>query len=152
MGRIYCSPGRNSSPIPLAIQLATDTGIGAIPAGSTVNFTGHSLGGYLAAAVEQQYGSAVSATYLYNAPGVLGPIGNILSLFGLTDAAAARERHGAVAAPTKRDVADAAAQTGGYFATCFSRSSSSVLQSIQSVAVGRASRRFSPISMPQLSQ
>ena len=56
----------------------------AILQGRTFSVTGHSLGGYLAAAVEQQYGSAVSATYLYNAPGVLGPIGNILSLFGLT--------------------------------------------------------------------
>ena len=40
----------------------------------------------------------------------------------------------------------------GYFATCRSRSSSSVLQSMHSVAVGRASRRFRPISTPQLSQ
>ena len=39
-----------------------------------------------------------------------------------------------------------------YFATCRSRSSSSVLQSMHSVAVGRASRRFRPISTPQLSQ
>ena len=39
-----------------------------------------------------------------------------------------------------------------YFATCRSRISSSVLQSMQSVAVGRASRRFRPISTPQLSQ
>ncbi len=39
-----------------------------------------------------------------------------------------------------------------HFATCRSRISSSVLQSMQSVAVGRASRRFKPISTPQLSQ
>ena len=39
-----------------------------------------------------------------------------------------------------------------YFATCRSRSSSSVLQSMHSVAVGRASRRLRPISTPQLSQ
>ena len=39
-----------------------------------------------------------------------------------------------------------------YFAICRSRSSSRVLQSIQSVAVGRASSRFRPISIPQLSQ
>lgn len=56
----------------------------AVLQGKTFSVAGHSLGGYLAAAVEQQYGSAVSAAYLYNAPGVLGPIGNILSLFGLT--------------------------------------------------------------------
>ena len=40
----------------------------------------------------------------------------------------------------------------GYFATCRSRSSSSVLQSMHNVAVGRASRRLRPISTPQLSQ
>jgi hypothetical protein len=39
-----------------------------------------------------------------------------------------------------------------YLATCFSRSSSSVLQSMHIVAVGRASRRFRPISTPQESQ
>src|SRR3954466_203247 len=43
-------------------------------------------------------------------------------------------------------------EVGTYFATWRSRSSSSVLQSMQSVAVGRASSRFSPISTPQLSQ
>ena len=39
-----------------------------------------------------------------------------------------------------------------YFATWRSRSSSSVLQSMHSVAVGRASSRLRPISTPQLSQ
>ena len=39
-----------------------------------------------------------------------------------------------------------------YLAIWRSRSSSSVLQSMQRVAVGRASRRLRPISMPQLSQ
>jgi hypothetical protein len=39
-----------------------------------------------------------------------------------------------------------------YFATCRSRSSSSVLQSMQRVAVGLASSRLRPISTPQLSQ
>jgi hypothetical protein len=56
----------------------------AILKDKTFSVSGHSLGGYLAAAVKQQYGSAVTDAYLYNAPGVLGPIGNILSLFGLT--------------------------------------------------------------------
>ena len=37
----------------LEIQLATDTGIGAIPVGSTVNFTGHSLGGHVATLLAQ---------------------------------------------------------------------------------------------------
>ena len=39
-----------------------------------------------------------------------------------------------------------------YLAICFSLRSSSSLQSMQSVAVGRASRRLRPISTPQLSQ
>jgi len=39
-----------------------------------------------------------------------------------------------------------------YFATWRSRNSSNVLQSMHSVAVGRASKRFNPISTPQLSQ
>ena len=56
----------------------------AILQGKTFSVSGHSLGGYLAAAVKHQYGGAVTDAYLYNAPGVLGPIGNILSLFGLT--------------------------------------------------------------------
>ncbi|MEI2677286.1 MAG: hypothetical protein V9G29_05165 [Burkholderiaceae bacterium] len=46
--------------------------------------TGHSLGGYLAAAVKQHYGAQVSDAYLYNAPGVSGLLGNILSVFGLS--------------------------------------------------------------------
>jgi hypothetical protein len=58
----------------------------AILKDKTFSVSGHSLGGYLAAAVKQQYGSAVTDAYLYNAPGVLGPIGNTLSLFGLTGA------------------------------------------------------------------
>jgi len=37
----------------------------------------------------------------------------------------------------------------GYLATWRSRISSSVLQSMHNVAVGRASRRFNPISTPQ---
>ena len=44
------------------------------------------------------------------------------------------------------------ASRSAYFATWRSRISSSVLQSMQSVAVGRASSRFRPISTPQLSQ
>jgi pimeloyl-ACP methyl ester carboxylesterase len=43
------------------------------------NFTvsGHSLGGYLAAAVKQQYGAQVTDAYLFNAPGVGGLFGNL---------------------------------------------------------------------------
>ena len=52
------------------------------------NFTvsGHSLGGYLAVAVKQAYPQATDA-YLFNAPGVGGPLGNLAdaltSAFGL---------------------------------------------------------------------
>ncbi len=56
----------------------------AVLQGKNFTVAGHSLGGYLAAAVKQQYGGQVTGAYLYNAPGVLGPIGNILSLFGLS--------------------------------------------------------------------
>ena len=45
-----------------------------------------------------------------------------------------------------------AQEPDSYLATCFSRNSSSVLQSMHSVAVGRASSRLRPISTPQLSQ
>ncbi len=38
--------------------------------------SGHSLGGYLAAAVKQSY-SQVTDAYLFNAPGVGGPLGNL---------------------------------------------------------------------------
>ena len=42
--------------------------------------------------------------------------------------------------------------SGSYFAICLSRISSSVLQSMQSDAVGLASSRFRPISIPHFSQ
>ncbi|MDP1757024.1 MAG: hypothetical protein Q8L38_06225, partial [Pseudohongiella sp.] len=38
--------------------------------------SGHSLGGYLAAAVKQTYSQATDA-YFFNAPGVGGPLGNL---------------------------------------------------------------------------
>ncbi|MBI2314196.1 MAG: hypothetical protein HYU77_17055, partial [Betaproteobacteria bacterium] len=54
---------------------------------------GHSLGGYLAAAVKQQYGAPVTDAYLFNAPGVGGPLGNLadafMSLFGFSGEPAA---------------------------------------------------------------
>jgi len=43
--------------------------------------TGHSLGGYLAAAVKQSY-SQVTEAYLYNAPGVGGLLGNLADAIG----------------------------------------------------------------------
>ncbi|RCS56425.1 lipase family protein, partial [Parvibium lacunae] len=57
----------------------TWTANGTIPINFTV--TGHSLGGYLASALAIDYGSRISATYTYNAPGVDGifsPIVNVL--------------------------------------------------------------------------
>ncbi len=44
--------------------------------GQNFTVTGHSLGGYLAAAVKQSYAQATEA-YLYNAPGVGGLLGNL---------------------------------------------------------------------------
>lgn len=49
-------------------------GAGAIPAGATINFTGHSLGGHVAALLAEmvaQYGnSAIGDIATYNAPGI----------------------------------------------------------------------------------
>jgi|CXWL01.1.fsa_nt_gi hypothetical protein len=44
--------------------------------GSLFTVSGHSLGGYLAAAIKQSY-SQVTEAYLYNAPGVGGLLGNL---------------------------------------------------------------------------
>ena len=73
---------------------------------------------------------------------------------GAPEARAKQASQQAAAQATKRGAAASLFVVRGeaYFATCFSRSSSSVLQSMHSVAVGRASRRFRPISTPQLSQ
>jgi len=46
----------------------------------TFTVSGHSLGGYLAAAVKQQYGAKVTDAYLFNAPGSGGLVGNIVDL------------------------------------------------------------------------
>ncbi len=60
---------------------------GTLGTGFTV--AGHSLGGYLAAAVKQSYTQAADA-YLFNAPGVGGPLGNLADAlagaFGLSGA------------------------------------------------------------------
>jgi pimeloyl-ACP methyl ester carboxylesterase len=42
--------------------------------------TGHSLGGYLAEAINQTYPNEVTTAYLYNTPGSSGLVGNILNL------------------------------------------------------------------------
>jgi len=54
---------------------------GTLDASFTV--AGHSLGGYLAAVVKQSY-SQVTDAYLYNAPGVYGPLGNLADLLTST--------------------------------------------------------------------
>ncbi len=58
---------------------------GEILHGRPVSFTGHSLGGYLAAAAHslyQQTGSmTVGTSYLYNAPGLGGGIGSLAQFF-----------------------------------------------------------------------
>ena len=56
-------------------------GAPGILAGKTFNVTGHSLGGYLAAAVHTYYGaSVVPSAYLFNAPGAAGVVGSLLEL------------------------------------------------------------------------
>jgi pimeloyl-ACP methyl ester carboxylesterase len=46
----------------------------------TFTVSGHSLGGYLAAAVKQQYATKVTEAYMFNAPGSGGLVGNIVDL------------------------------------------------------------------------
>lgn len=48
--------------------------------GQSFTVAGHSLGGYLAAALKQDYGAQISAAYLFNAPGSGGLVGNIAGL------------------------------------------------------------------------
>lgn len=50
---------------------------GGLLFGQTFTVSGHSLGGYLAAAVKQRYGTQVTDAYLFNAPGVGGIFGNL---------------------------------------------------------------------------
>ncbi len=63
-----------------ALQSQIDTWLtsGALSGNFTV--TGHSLGGYLAEAVKEQYSTQVTEAYLFNAPGSGGLIGNIAGL------------------------------------------------------------------------
>ena len=53
---------------------------GGLLRGQPFTVSGHSLGGYLAAAVKAQYSAQVTSVYLYNAPGSGGLIGNIAGL------------------------------------------------------------------------
>lgn len=56
--------------------------------GKSFTVTGHSLGGYLAAAVAQEYGAQVTDAYLFNSPGMYGVLGTIadsfMNFFGLS--------------------------------------------------------------------
>src|SRR5437899_1473620 len=62
----------------LRSQIDAWTASGALPSKFTV--TGHSLGGYLAAAVALGYGPRVEATYTFNAPGLGGNVGAAIAL------------------------------------------------------------------------
>ena len=71
----------------LGVQLATDIGLGAIPAGSKVNFTGHSLGGHVATLLAQMVAgegsTSVGEVVTYNAPGQGGIVGELLKYLGI---------------------------------------------------------------------
>lgn len=81
----------NLNPQFIALKMQLDTWLNdpAILQGQNFTVTGHSLGGYLAAAVKQNY-SQVTEAYLYNAPGVSGLLGNLMdalnSALGLSSA------------------------------------------------------------------
>ncbi|WP_037588306.1 hypothetical protein [Stenoxybacter acetivorans] len=78
--------------IQLQTQVRSWIDSGALNNGFTVS--GHSLGGYLAAAVGTWFAEA-GQVYTYNAPGLGGPVGNIVeafrAAFGLDDTALAAD-------------------------------------------------------------
>lgn len=82
-------PTLNPQFIALKMQLDTWLNDPNVLQGQNFTVTGHSLGGYLAAAVKQSY-SQVTDAYLYNAPGVNGLLGNLVdalsSALGLSSA------------------------------------------------------------------
>jgi hypothetical protein len=49
--------------------------------GNSFSVAGHSLGGYLAAALKEVFPAQVSDAYLFNAPGVGGVVGSVANLF-----------------------------------------------------------------------
>jgi hypothetical protein len=51
---------------------STTTGLGLVPNGATVDFTGHSLGGHLALAASRLFSGLTDQVYTYNAPGFMG--------------------------------------------------------------------------------
>lgn len=81
----------NLNPQFTALKAQIDAWLANGTLGDAFTITGHSLGGYLAAAVKQAYPEATDA-YLFNAPGVGGPLGNladaITSALGLSGAPA----------------------------------------------------------------
>ncbi|MEO8674227.1 MAG: calcium-binding protein [Casimicrobiaceae bacterium] len=85
-------PSLNPQFAALQRQIDNWTAAGKLPNHFTV--LGHSLGGYLAGAVAIQYGSRVSATYTFNAPGITGMGGSavdeLASLLGLGPTAKVR--------------------------------------------------------------
>lgn len=80
-------PNLNPQFIALKMQLDTWLDDPNVLQGQNFTVTGHSLGGYLAAAVKQSY-SQVTEAYLYNAPGVNELLGNLVdavsSVLGLS--------------------------------------------------------------------
>ena len=70
-------PNLNPQFIALRMQLDTWLNDPDVLQGQNFTVAGHSLGGYLAAAVKQSY-SQVTEAYLYNAPGISGLLGNLV--------------------------------------------------------------------------
>ena len=75
----------------LRLVLANDQGLGVIPAGSAINFAGHSLGGHVAVLLAEMIAhngiNDVSAVYTYNAPGMGGAAAQIGDWLGLVPGA-----------------------------------------------------------------
>lgn len=72
----------------LMLGLDSDTGLGKIPAGSAVNFTGHSLGGHVATLLAEMIannysGNLVASVNTYNAPGQGGIPAILTNLLGI---------------------------------------------------------------------
>jgi len=70
----------------LKTKVQTWLGDGTLPSSFTVS--GHSLGGFLATALTADFAANITQTYLYNAPGLDGVVGDvieaILNTFGIT--------------------------------------------------------------------
>lgn len=70
----------------LKAKVQTWLGDGTLPSSFTVS--GHSLGGFLATALTTDFAANITQTYLYNAPGLDGVVGDvieaILNTFGIT--------------------------------------------------------------------